>query len=66
MAIKKTWVWSGKGPRHQGMNGETVDAYASFSNGMQYPGDPAGGADNNAGCKCTLQVFDDGAGKPKK
>lgn len=54
---KKTWVTSNtKNPRdlHRGMNGETVPLFANFSNGMKWPGDPAGGAENNAHCQCRV------------
>jgi hypothetical protein len=36
------------------MNGETVRIHDLFSNGMNAPGDPAGGADEVAGCNCSL------------
>jgi hypothetical protein len=36
------------------MNGETVGIGDRFSNGMNAPGDPAGGADEVAGCNCSL------------
>ncbi len=53
---KKTWVVNSSNPReaHAAMNGETVDIDQKFSNGMKWPGDPAGGADNNAGCMCSM------------
>ena len=40
---------------HAAMNGEKADVRARFSNGMMWPGDPAGGADNNAGCMCSVR-----------
>ncbi|HEX8511091.1 MAG TPA: hypothetical protein VF635_16540 [Propionibacteriaceae bacterium] len=52
----KTWVSSG-GPRHSGMNGQTVDIRSAFSNGMDVPGDPDGGADDVANCRCSV-TFD--------
>jgi len=54
-ARTKTWV-SGPNPRssHAEMNGETVPIGDVFSNGMNAPGDPAGGADEVAGCNCSL------------
>lgn len=54
---RKTWI-TGKNPRpsHQAMNGETVPTGADFSNGMSWPGDPAGGADEVAGCNCSVMV----------
>jgi len=57
-AATKTWnVQSGK-PRtsHAAMDGETVGINELFSNGMNAPGDPAGGADEVAGCTCGLTL----------
>lgn len=51
----KTWIWSGKGARHQDMAGETVPVSGNFSNGMAWPGDPAGGPDENADCACSIE-----------
>lgn len=53
----KTWTWSGKGPRHSEMNGETVPMSASFSNGLAWPSDPTGGAEEVANCACSV-TFD--------
>lgn len=52
----KTWHTNSGNPRaeHAAMNGETVPIDEEFSNGMMWPGDPAGGADNNAGCQCSV------------
>jgi len=52
----KTWRVNSSNPRpeHAAMNGETVDIGERFSNGMMWPGDPAGGADNNANCQCSV------------
>lgn len=54
----KTWVVTSSNPRpsHEGINGETVKIDDVFSNGMNGPGDPAGGADEVAGCSCVLDV----------
>jgi hypothetical protein len=54
-AATKTWV-TGPKPRaeHARMNGETVPVGEPFSNGMNAPGDPSGGADEVAGCNCDL------------
>lgn len=54
-AGKKTWV-TGPNARsgHAAMNGETVGIGDLFSNGMNAPGDPAGGPDEVAGCNCVL------------
>lgn len=57
-AATKTWnVQSGK-PRasHAAMDGETVGIDELFSNGMNAPGDPSGGADEVAGCTCGLTL----------
>lgn len=54
----KEWVTFAKNPRssHLAMNGEIVPAHQAFSNGMQWPGDPAGGGDEVAGCTCTINL----------
>lgn len=55
---QKTWRHnSGKNGRsaHAALNGQTVEASALFTNGMRWPGDPTGGADDNANCHCTLE-----------
>lgn len=49
----KTWVSSG-GPRHAHMNGQSVPLSENFSNGMLWPGDPNGGAEEVANCRCTV------------
>lgn len=52
----KTWVVNSANarPSHEAMSGETVPLGERFSNGMNGPGDPAGGADQVAGCTCDL------------
>jgi len=52
----KTWKVNSTNPRelHATMNGETVPVRERFSNGQMWPGDPAGGADNCAGCQCSV------------
>lgn len=54
----KTWVSTSPNPRasHASMSGETVALSDNFSNGMAWPGDPAGGADEVAGCLCDLDI----------
>jgi HK97 family phage portal protein len=54
-AITKTWV-TGVNPRptHAAMNGETVGMREKFSNGLRWPGDYLGSADETAGCNCEL------------
>lgn len=61
---QKTWQWSGSSngrPEHQAMDGETVGAGELFSNGLRWPGDPTGGADQNAECGCTVEYSRSGA-----
>ena len=54
-ARTKTWVASGaSNSRHGALDGETVPLGEAFSNGGQYPGDPALGVDETAGCLCSL------------
>lgn len=52
----KTWQVNSANPReeHAAMDGETVALDEPFSNGQMWPGDPAGGAENNANCKCSV------------
>lgn len=53
----KTWV-AGPNPRpdHAAMDGETVALSEDFSNGLAWPGDASGGADDIAGCNCALEI----------
>ena len=57
-AATKTWVVTSGNPRpsHAAMDGETVRLSEDFSNGMPWPGSPAGDADELAGCACELQL----------
>jgi len=61
-ARTKTWVvTSAKArPSHEAMSGETVGLNEAFSNGMNGPGDPSGGADEVAGCTCDLDFSKEG------
>jgi len=53
----KRWRVNSSDPRdaHLAMNGEKVGIRERFSNGMRWPGDPAGGAENNANCQCSVE-----------
>jgi HK97 family phage portal protein len=53
---QKTWTVNSEKPRdsHAELDGESVALDDTFSNGMQYPCDPSGGADEVAGCTCSL------------
>jgi len=52
----KTWRTNSKNPRpsHAAMNGMTVGIRENFPTGQRWPGDPAGGADENANCECSV------------
>ena len=61
-ARSKTWVVNSGKPRssHAAMSGETVPLNTLFSNGMNGPGDYSGGADEVAGCNCSLDFSMEG------
>lgn len=52
----KTWHVNSSNPRpsHAALSGATVGIRDKFANGMLWPGDPAGGADEVAGCTCSV------------
>jgi hypothetical protein len=52
----KTWQVNSGNPRdsHAMLNGETVGIRERFSNGLLWPGDPAGTGHDNAGCQCSV------------
>ena len=58
--IEKEWISAGDGnerPSHRELNGDSVELGQAFSNGLMYPGDPSGAADEIINCRCTfLQV----------
>lgn len=56
-AATKTWV-TGSNPRsaHAAIDGETVALSENFSNGLAWPGDSSGDADDLAGCNCELDL----------
>lgn len=53
----KTWVTRSKNPRHEhaAINGETVPVKGMFSNGMRWPGDYKGSAEQTVNCQCKLR-----------
>jgi HK97 family phage portal protein len=55
-AKTKTWRVNSGNPRsqHRALSGSTVAIGKLFSNGMKWPGDYRGGADNNAHCQCSV------------
>lgn len=52
----KVWRTTSADPRsqHLVMNGERVPLGDTFSNGLRWPGDGTGDADQTANCRCTL------------
>lgn len=55
----KRWV-TGPNPRdsHAAMNGQAVPVSENFSNGAAWPGDASAlGADDLAGCNCSIRVY---------
>lgn len=54
----KTWRTNSGNPRasHAAMNGETVPIDDTFSNGLEYPGGIGAGADEVAGCMCSVTI----------
>jgi hypothetical protein len=58
---QKTWSVQSDNPRasHADMDGESVPLEEAFSNGLRFPGDPEGDADEVAGCTCTLSFSRD-------
>jgi len=53
----KTWVGNSNNPRdeHAAMDGETVGIRDRFSNGLRWPGDYEGSAEQTVHCKCSLR-----------
>lgn len=54
----KVWRVTSKAPRpeHAAMNGQSVPVGQKFSNGADWPGDPALGADGVSGCRCSVEI----------
>ena len=53
----KSWIATGDNrtrKSHQDVNGELVPLDKPFSNGLIYPGDPMGSADEVANCRCAM------------
>jgi hypothetical protein len=53
---EKVWITNSDNPRpsHLGIDGEVVPISENFSNGGMWPGDPSLGADESAGCTCSV------------
>jgi len=56
---QKRWRTNSQSPResHAAMNGETVGIRDLFSNGLRWPGDPSGSAEDNANCQCSVDFL---------
>lgn len=54
---RKIWQVNSSNPRdtHAALNGVAVGLRDKFPNGLRWPGDPAGSADENAGCQCSVR-----------
>lgn len=55
----KRWRVNSSNPRpdHASMDGETVSIRDRFSNGLRWPGDPLGGADQTVHCMCSMEFL---------
>lgn len=58
-AGRKRWVVTSSNPRasHATMDGEEVPFGEVFSNGLAWPGDPMGSAEDVAGCQCLVEFL---------
>ncbi|HBF40819.1 MAG TPA: phage portal protein [Anaerolineaceae bacterium] len=58
-AMMKRWIVTSKNPRetHMSMDGETVGIREKFSNGLRWPGDSLGMADETVNCRCVLEYL---------
>tara|TARA_R110002167_G_scaffold42512_13_gene129162 strand:+ start:4449 stop:5459 length:1011 start_codon:yes stop_codon:yes gene_type:complete len=57
--VRRIWRSAGDGrvrDSHQWLNGESVGLNERFGNGLMYPGDPSGAADEVINCRCSLDV----------
>lgn len=52
---QKTWIVTSSNSRHPDMNGEQADLQASFSNGLDWPGQ-YGNPEESAGCQCLVDL----------
>lgn len=61
--VEKQWIATLDGatrPSHMRLDGETVPYKDTFSNGLEYPGDPAGSPAEVYNCRCTMKAILDG------
>ena len=54
---QKTWRVHSNNPRasHAAIDGQTVGIHDTFGNGLRWPGDSQGSADETAGCTCSVE-----------
>lgn len=55
--MKKAWITASDDDvrsSHRGLNGKIIDPDEKFQNGLRYPRDPEGGADEVINCRCTM------------
>ena len=54
---RKTWHVNSSNPRdsHAAQDGLSVGIREAFPNGQRWPGDPRGGAEENAHCDCSVE-----------
>ena len=57
-SMMKEWIVTSGNPRpsHESQDGEQVGVEEPFSNGLLYPHDPAGDANETAGCTCEIAL----------
>jgi HK97 family phage portal protein len=55
-ATQKVWNVTSAKSRHPEWNGLKANIGENFSNGLGYPGDPAGSAEQTAHCECVLDI----------
>jgi hypothetical protein len=57
--VRRTWIATKDNrtrDEHRAMDGETVGLEEPFSNGLMYPGDPAGAAASVINCRCYMNL----------
>jgi len=62
--MKKLWLTAGDGNRvresHQALDGQEIKATDDFDNGLEYPRDPKGEAEDIINCRCSLLLIPPG------
>lgn len=55
--LRKTWRVNSGNPResHAALDGVSVGIRENFPNGLRWPGDPSGSAEELAGCQCSVE-----------